>query len=412
MSSASDHKPSSYRSAIGVVVHRVRSLAWIVLLPAAAECTASVWFPSVSLYGLDLQLALLNVTGALMEGFFAAWEGGAAVATGPVGRALEYLSTDMRGSFLSTYTSWAGMIGFAAALSHESGSLSSGLLYMFGCVACGVVAHAIGRAAAVFIFSAKHATGSYSAPSARETLGTTAVVCFGETPLHAALLFAVVAYIASTYVAVATGYEDFHDADVDADLDNLPALLAFLESDKNRLLVAMSASVLGAASGNVLGSYVDEQLPNALHVPRGTLVCNGLFALLGLSLNAGTLRHARWQRSVLLQSFAGSFCGAASAFAGHSSDASQIFRDNGAGLTAAAKAIKNSLANLLVAALVFLVALELEALVAMASSVDANRNGVVELVEVVAHYGLAQAPPPPCKPPIKLLGIAMGGPRC
>ena len=49
---------SSYRAAVGVVATRVHSYLWIFLLPAAAECTASVWFPSISYGRLDLQLAV------------------------------------------------------------------------------------------------------------------------------------------------------------------------------------------------------------------------------------------------------------------------------------------------------------------------------------------------------------------
>ena len=54
----------------------------------------------------------------------------------------------------------------------------------------------------------------------------------------------------------------------------------------------MVFSVLGAASGNALGNLVDAKLPNwpTPSVPAGTFVCNALFALVGLSLNAATLR--------------------------------------------------------------------------------------------------------------------------
>ena len=54
---------SSYRAGLGLVNARLHSYAWIILLPAAAECTASVYYPSISLGGLDLQLAVLNVSG-------------------------------------------------------------------------------------------------------------------------------------------------------------------------------------------------------------------------------------------------------------------------------------------------------------------------------------------------------------
>lgn len=69
--------------------------------------------------------------------------------------------------------------------------------------------------------------------------------------------------------------------------------------------VAIACSVAGAATGNALGNAVDASFPNGLvspDIPTGTLVCNVLFALLGTSLNALTLRHRSWGRSVLLQS--------------------------------------------------------------------------------------------------------------
>ena len=131
---------SSYRAGLGLVNARLHSYAWIILLPAAAECTASVYYPSISLGGLDLQLAVLNVSGALLEGFFAAWESGAAVATGPLGDLFAFTADDVRGSFLSTYTSWAGMVGFAASLAHGNESVADGLLYMLGCIICGMIA--------------------------------------------------------------------------------------------------------------------------------------------------------------------------------------------------------------------------------------------------------------------------------
>ena len=191
------------------------------------------------------------------------------------------------------------MVGFAAALAHGSGSLLSGALYMVGCVSCGLVAHAIGRYAAVRVFSGG-SMAAYSSPSAREDLNKAAVLRFGETRTHDALLGAVVAYIAGTYALVAAGLEDFDDADVSDAYEGLPSLIAYLDADKNRLLVAMTMSVLGAASGNALGSYVDAALgADADAVPRGTLVCNSLFAVLGISLQvrarrpAPCARHAR-----------------------------------------------------------------------------------------------------------------------
>jgi len=386
-------KQSSYRAGVGLVVERVNSYAWVLLLPAAAECTASVWFPQVTFGGIDMQLAALNVTGALMEGFFAAWESGRAVANGPVGRALEFLADDVRGSFLSTYTSWAGMVGFAAALAHEQQSLSAGILYTGACVASGFVAHGLGNALAVGIFSD---------PPASDAVGLAARSFRGGTT-HNALLGAIMAYIAYTYLLVRTGLEDFEDSDqidVRDDGQLLPALIAFLDYPSNRLLVAMSFSVMGAATGNAVGNLVDEVLANpSSTIPRGTLVCNSLFAALSLSLQAATLHCTKWQRSVLLTSFAGSFCGAASAFAGHASDTRNLYRELGL-----AAALANVLANLALSALPFVIALELERLLTLRDSgeLDVNGDALVSVRELGAFYGLME-PPLPCVPARRLL---------
>ena len=68
---------------------KLESLAWLLALPAAAECVASVWIPEMSLLGADVKLVFLNATGALLEGVFSAWEGGRAPAppgaVGPTG---------------------------------------------------------------------------------------------------------------------------------------------------------------------------------------------------------------------------------------------------------------------------------------------------------------------------------------
>jgi len=388
-------RTSTYRGAVGFVVARSYSYLWIVLLPAAAECTASVWFPSIALGALDLQLAALNVVGALLEGFFAAWERGDARATGPVGEVCAFIADDFRGSFLSTFTSWAGMVGFAATLAHENGSVLSGVLYLVGCVAAGFIAHVVGRVAAASIF------WSEGAPRAPRGDFTSSIG-------HHLLLGGLCAYIAATYALIDVGSASYENAFVDDDAQELPALIAAFDTGEHRLLVAMTMAILGAATGNAVGNAVDEVLAkDGDDVRRGTLVCNGLFALLGLSLNAATIRRAAWQRSVVLQSFAGSFCGAASAFAGHSSDAFGLLRDGGA-----RAALKNAAANLGLALAVFALGLELERLLGHGAALDANANGYIEAAELGAYYGLSPPPPPPCKAPFMLLGIPIGGPRC
>ena len=377
---------SSYRAATGLFVSRVHSLIWVVLLPAAAECVASVWFPSISLRGLDLQLAVLNVSGALFEGFFTAWEHGAAVANGPIGDMLSFIADDMRGSFLSTYTSWAGMVGFAAALTHSHGALLPGLAYMLCCVQLGFVAHAIGYTTATFIFGAKRPAGKASQRPA-----------FDTSLLHHALIAALIAFIGATYTLVRTDIAEYNDSDLRGDnTSQLPALFAFLDAEHNRLVVGMLCSISGAYVGNALGNAVDGS--DAITKPlakwdlaAGTLVCNTVFAIFGVSLNAATLRYAPLQRSVLLQSFSGSFCGAASAFAGHASDASSLYVRCGA-----LRAARNTLANIALSLMVFFLALEIERMLATVDTIDRNRDGIVQAGEVLQYYGLSSEPPPLC----------------
>lgn len=219
--------PSTYRVAIGVVTARVQSYAWIVLLPAAAECTASVWFPSISYDRLDLQLAALNISGALFEGFFAAWENGVVVPNGPMGKMLAFISDDVRGSFLSTYTSWAGMVGFAAALAHSEQSLVAGGAYMVGCVLCGFIAHALGQRIAVLLFARKGT--AVSVKPNQPNLPSSA--------LQSVLLVALISYIVGTYILVLADIQDFEDADAIAPTSGMPALLAFFDEPHRRLLV-------------------------------------------------------------------------------------------------------------------------------------------------------------------------------
>ena len=396
----------------------------MIVLPAAAECTSSVWFPEVVLFGLDLQLVALNVTGSLLEGFFAAWDTGVVRRPGMLGALLPWIASDVRGSFLSTYTSWAGMIAVAAAMASR-GSLLTGLLYILGSVACGLVGNAAGEAAARSLAGDGTRRGEAAEPP-------------GLPAARYALLAALLAYIAATLAAVrADAAITFHDADAGRDED-LPALRAWLDRDEARLLVAMGFSVLGAAAGNALAGLADarRRRPHADHLcggpgqpsraahggsrrrrrprrddgpsvggrrraplpaapaagagtppptvdlPRGTLICNSLFALLGLALNACALRRRRWVRSVPLQAFSQSFCGAASAFAGHTNDTRELWARAGP-----SRAMHNLAANLGGAVVVFLVAVELERMLGSAAAIDQNADGVVDLWEVAAHYG-------------------------
>ena len=104
--------PSPAEAKAATLVQSMESLAWALLLPAAAECTASVWFPEVALRGVDVQLAALNLFGAFLEGVFFEVEASpdAFRRAGLLGAVLATVAADTRSFFLSALTSWAGMV--------------------------------------------------------------------------------------------------------------------------------------------------------------------------------------------------------------------------------------------------------------------------------------------------------------
>ncbi len=117
---------------------RTRSIVSAALFPAAATVTTDVWYqnafasPTLSrlAVGYDVVLAMTNVSGAFLDGFFQAWETGAAVPVGAGTEALRASACDIRAYYLSTYTSWAGMVGVAASLANASSSASVGAAYI------------------------------------------------------------------------------------------------------------------------------------------------------------------------------------------------------------------------------------------------------------------------------------------
>ena len=92
--------------------------------------------------------------------------------------------------------------------------------------------------------------------------------------------------------------------------------------------MGMVCAVAGAAVGNLVGASLEGKLGGEGDaVSRGTLCCNALFCAASLLLPLATLRRVRWGRSVLLTSFAGSFCGAATAFGGWVDDSASRWRE-------------------------------------------------------------------------------------
>ena len=214
-------------------------------------------------------------------------------------------------------------------------------------------------------------------------------------------------FIASTVSAVKLGLQDYED-ETGADMD-APALSAIFEEEWARLAVGMVCAVAGAAVGNLVGASLEGKLGGEGDaVSRGTLCCNALFCAASLLLPLATLRRVRWGRSVLLTSFAGSFCGAATAFGGWVDDSASRWREANSNpnlgfnlnpnpnphphlspLTRregnAKSAAANLGANLGVALLLLLAFTHVEALQGL-TTLDANKNGVTELSELVAYY--------------------------
>lgn len=316
---------------------------WLLLLPAAATCTTDVFFQtailSYSAIGYDFVLAVANVSGAFLDGFFAEWESGGAVPNGSKTEALHLISEDMRASFLSTYTSWAGMVGVAASIAHSRSSFLIGLGYIIVSVLCAFVAVQLGSDFSKHIASSAPITNtSYQfAKKAHNLLRRFMVL--------------LILYIMASYIYL-----------------DREGTLALIEGEKNwiastpwnQLSLSILFAVCGAYTGNKVADDITPKYIKSSVLPMGTLICNALFGLLGLSLNCMRLNDQSWEDSLVLRAFALNFCGAASLFARHISDNRQLYyRKNKSGMRMAGI---NITANILFATLLFWVALEIEIL--------------------------------------------------
>jgi len=112
-------KSTTYRN-------QIQSLVCITLLPVAATVTTDVWYESailLSSFGYELVLAITNVSGAFLDGFFSAFESGSIIPSDAKTEALHLIAYDMRAYSLSTYTSWSGKS--ALVLFYHMNSLSN-----------------------------------------------------------------------------------------------------------------------------------------------------------------------------------------------------------------------------------------------------------------------------------------------
>ena len=173
-----------------------------------------------------------------------------------------------------------------------------------------------------------------------------------------------VGYVLLPYVYLGGGIlEDPDDKDEDINRFWITA------TPRNQLAVSSIFAVMGAYVGHELATSISMSTRHPL-IPMETLICNGLFGLMGLTLNMMKLRDRSWGDSLLMRGFAINFCGAASLFARHASDNRRLFAKKKVGHRRAAI---NMCANVLLAMVIFWIALEIEEW----THPDTHRRGVV-----------------------------------
>lgn len=348
-----DHRlDSDHRTSLGLLEKRNKaiSVAWWIVLPAAAVLTTDVWL----MENENVRIITLNVTGAMMEGFFGAWESGIVVSYSISTDLVQTLADVIRAFFLSTYTSWAGMVGFAASLAHKQGSIYWGILYMVASIMLGFIAHGVGSSIAKLISNRERKNSRIWSQSQVHNL------------VNTVLIFLII-YVVVSYALVVAHVRNFSDAFASARY--------FISSgvDDQQLLVAMLCSIAGAYTGNLVGNIVDA-FDTGKRIPMGTLFCNTAFTALSLLLSVFTLRNPLvWQDSIWLAQFCSSFCGAASAFAGHISDLKHLWvRDT------PKHAMQNAIINLAASSVLVFIGMELERLL----SEDADESNQSEADEL------------------------------
>eukprot|EP00581_Thalassiosira_minuscula_P014627 CAMPEP_0183716394 /NCGR_PEP_ID=MMETSP0737-20130205/10336_1 /TAXON_ID=385413 /ORGANISM="Thalassiosira miniscula, Strain CCMP1093" /LENGTH=383 /DNA_ID=CAMNT_0025945663 /DNA_START=111 /DNA_END=1262 /DNA_ORIENTATION=+ len=359
---SSNEEEKYYKKSSTPYRSRTQSLLLILLLPAAATVTTDVWFQSATLspaFGYDLVLAITNVTGAFFDGFFSDWESGSAVPSGAVTEALHLIAGDMRTFYFDTYTSWAGMVGVAAAMAHARSSAMVGIMYILLSILCAFVAHGLGSDFAQYISSPNLLTNKPYMARAQKLLQQ--------------FMMGLAGYILLSYLCL--GGENLEDSDEERNQFLVAA------TPRNQLVVSAIFAILGAYVGHLLVDIISKSLRHHPLVQMDTLVCNALFGLLGLSLNAFKLSDVSWGDSLILRGFAINFCGAASLFARHIADNRRLYKKRWKGLPV------NITANILFASLVFWAAFEIEE---WAQPSDKRRGVVVKLMKILekrrSHY--------------------------
>ena len=133
------------------------------------------------------------------------------------------------------------------------------------------------------------------------------------------------------------------------------------KSPSNQLI----ASVIFAVGGAYTGNIVSKLSPKNTQIPIGTVLCNTTFSLLSLSMSLLGGINPLWSESLLLRAFSINFCGSASVFSRHISGLSLLYSKSNGRLV-----ILNVMVNLILAATVYWIALEIEILLHEAESND------------------------------------------
>lgn len=135
----------------------------------------------------------------------------------------------------------------------------------------------------------------------------------------------------------------------------------FAPTPRNQLGISMLFAILGAYVGHLLAQLISQTVraKSNREIPLETLICNGFFGLLGLTLNIMKVQDEIWGDSLLLRGFAINFCGAASLFARHASDNRRLYTQKKKQRGMRQTCI-NVAANVFFASIVFWVAFEIE----------------------------------------------------
>lgn len=333
-----------------------RSLLFSILLPIAATVTTDVWFDyylmsssSSSSFALsldyDIVLLLTNVSGAFIDGFLQAYETGVVLPMGATTEAIRLVSEDFRLYYISTYTSWSGMVNVAATLAIARSTIIGGILYIITSIILAFIAHGAGTDIAKRITSTvPMANEAYLKPYTHKA-----------TRLLKKYIFCLVGYVLLPYLFLGSEILDEDPIDLlDSDGNNSEDVHKFWikATPRNQLAISTLFAVVGASAGRSLASIISLSIQHAL-IPIETLLCNGIFGVLGLTLNMMKI----YNRSLLLRGFAINFCGAASLFARHTADNRRLCGEKRGGPR---RAVVNMAANIVLAMMIFWIGVEIE----------------------------------------------------